>query len=121
MSAKTIPVIRRFSLTGQTINTYGFMTDDITGLTEFTLPRGANIMDIVGDVPTLPAYPGVEVELYKDGMPTGRTFFSQSMNPTSAGRMAVGLIPISAGKVGFRMKPTLATSLRFNILVKFDR
>lgn len=121
MSGKAIPVIRRFSINGQAVNTYGFATDDITGLTEFTLPRGAVIQDIVGDVPALPAYPGVEVELYKDGMPTGRTFFSQSMNPTSAGRMAVGPIPISPGKVGFRMRPTLATSLRFNILVKFDR
>jgi hypothetical protein len=116
-----IPIFRRFSSNNPTVNNYAMATDNISGLTEFALPHGANILDIIGDVPTLPGYPGVELELFKDSLPTGRSFFSQSLNPTSAGRANIGPIPVSPGRVSFRLKPTLATSLSFSFLVKFDR
>jgi hypothetical protein len=119
--SSNIPITRRFTLANTTVNTSAFATDDITGIAEYAVPNGAVILDVVGDVPALPAYPGVQVELYKNGIATGRLFFSQSLNPTSAGRINIGPIPLSPGRISFRCTPTLATSLRFNFLVKFDR
>ena len=116
-----VPIIRRFTLANTTVNTSAFATDDLSGLTTLSLPKGATILDIVGDVDGIPAYPGVQVELYKNSIATGRAFYSQSMSPASAGRINVGPIPISAGNIMFRCTPTLATSLRYNFLVKLSQ
>lgn len=116
------PKWRRFTMAARTINTYGFATDDLTALTELSIPKGAVILDILTDVAGVPAYSGVEIELWKDGMPTGRTWFSQSLNPTSAGRGAIGPVSVTPGRIGFRCRPTAATSVGpYNFIVKLDR
>lgn len=117
-----IPKWRRFTLAATVINVYAFASDDLTALTEISVPKGAVILDILNDKPGVPAYSGVEIELWKDGMPTGRTFFSQSLNPTSAGRGSIGPIPVTPGRIGFRCRPTALTSLGpYNFIVKLDR
>lgn len=116
-----VPRIRRFTTPYGAINTYVFATDDITGIPEVALPQGSVILDIVDDA-RVAGFAGVELELYKDGNPTGRYFFSRSLNPTTAGRIAVGPIAIGPGRISFRARHTAATSLAdYSFLVKFDR
>lgn len=117
-----VPRIKRLTAAGGVgLNAYQFATEEVTGLAEIAIPQGAVITDIVDDA-RIAGYAGVEIELFKDGNPTGRYFYSRSLNPTTAGRIAVGPIPITSGRISFRCRFTAATSTGpYNFLVKLDR
>lgn len=116
-----VPKIKRFTTVAQLVNIPAFALEDETGIAEIAIPQGAVILDIVDDA-RVAGYPGYMIELYKDGNPTSRRFYSRSLNPTTAGRIAVGPIAITAGRISFRCTPTLATSVGdYSFLVKLDR
>jgi hypothetical protein len=95
-----VPLMRSYSTPGLALNVFGLATDDITGLTITQLNRSNVILDEVSN----PQPAGGEVyqdRLLINGLQTGVTFFSDSSDPGSAGRVIPGPIPIQvAGSAG---------------------
>lgn len=59
-------------------------------------------------------------QLYKNSVSTGRFFFSESMSTSSAGRAAIGPIPIQNGQVQLGSTQTLGTAAaQSDVVLKF--
>ena len=97
-----VPLMRSYTTPsgGLAIGVFGLATDDITGLTITQLNRSNAILDEVSSPQPATG------EVYQDrllinGLETGVTFFSDSSDPGSAGRVVPGPIPIEvAGSAG---------------------
>jgi len=113
------PVIRRFTrATPASLDQFAFATDDITGLTFYLATKRNQILDIVND-PDPPAGARYEIALYKNGVDTGRRFFSTSLSPASAGRIAIGPIDIEPGQIQFNVAQRAGTLSSYSFIVKF--
>ncbi len=106
--------------------TYYFAFDNETGLTEMTIATSNVILDIINS--PNPTAVGTatearnELELWKNGIATGRYFYSDAMNAASAGRMAVGPIALNPGRISFRNRTLSATSTEdFSFIIKLAR
>jgi len=59
-------------------------------------------------------------QLYKNSVSTGRFFFSESMSTSSAGRAAIGPIPISPGQLQLGSTQTLGVAAaQSDVVLKF--
>jgi len=88
--------MRSYTTPGLALNVFGLATDDITNLTITQLNRSNVILDEVSN----PQPTGGEIyqdRLLINGLETGVTFFSNSSDPASAGRVVPGPIPIEVG------------------------
>jgi hypothetical protein len=91
-----VPLMRSYTTPGLALNVFGLATDDITNLTITQLNRSNVVLDEVSN----PQPTGGEIyqdRLLINGLETGVTFFSNSSDPASAGRVVPGPIPIEVG------------------------
>ena len=91
-----VPLMRSYSTPGLALNVFGLATDEITQLTITQLNRSNVVLDEVSN----PQPTGGEIyqdRLLINGLETGVTFFSNSSDPASAGRVVPGPIPIEVG------------------------
>ena len=106
------------------IGVFGLATDDITGLTITQLNRSNTILDSVSNPQPAAA------DIYQDrvlinGLESGVTFFSNSSDPNSAGRVIPGPVPItvqgaSGGKqVAYNCAQTAGVAANYSFLVKY--
>jgi len=91
-----VPLMRSYTTPGLALNVFGLATDDITNLTITQLNRSNVVLDEVSNPQPATG------EIYQDrllinGLETGVTFFSNSSDPASAGRVVPGPIPIEVG------------------------
>lgn len=111
-------IFRRFTAAAPAaLNVFAASTDDVTSQTFYTLGENNAILDLVTD-PTPAAGLTYQISLFKNGIDTGRAFFSSSLNSTSAGRVSVGPIPISPGNIQFQTKQTAGALTAFSFIVK---
>jgi hypothetical protein len=115
------PIFRRFTRAAPAaLSTYAFATDDVTGLTFYNLTTANQILDMVSD-PAPAAGVAYEIALFKNGVDTGRHFFSRSLDPASAGRVAVGPVDLAPGQIGFNVQQTLGALAAYSFVVKLLR
>jgi len=109
---------------GLALGVFGLATDDITGLTITQLNRSNTILDSVSNPQPAAA------DIYQDrvlinGLESGVTFFSNSSDPASAGRVIPGPIPIQVGQaaggkqVAFNCAQTAGVAANYSFLVKY--
>lgn len=111
------PLIRQFDAAAPAaLNVFAPSTDDVTKLTFLKTPQNT-ILDILSNPD--PGALTYTIELAKEFIPTGRRFMSSSLNPASAGRVAVGPIPISAANWAFLVAQTAGALTAYNFIVKF--
>jgi hypothetical protein len=114
-----VPMLRRFSIVAPgALNTDVVATDDETALAFFN-PGTNVILDLVSD-PQPAAGINHTVALWKNGTDTGRRFYSTGLNPASAGRVAVGPIPLTPGNYQLRIRQTLGALTAYNCVFKFS-
>lgn len=114
-----LPVIRRYTLAAPAaLNTFANLTDDITGQAPFLILQGNQIQDIVND-PDPAAGLRYEFVLNKNGMQTPVRVFSSSISPTTAGRMNVGGVSMSAGNYIWTGAQRAGALTATSIIVKY--
>ena len=121
-----VPLLRSYTTPSGAlaIGVFGLATDDITGLTITQLNRSNTILDSVSNPQPAAA------DIYQDrvlinGLESGVTFFSNSSDPNSAGRVIPGPVPItvqgaSGGKqVAYNCAQTAGVAANYSFLVKY--
>jgi hypothetical protein len=121
-----VPLLRSYTTPSAAlaIGVFGLATDDITGLTITQLNRSNTILDSVSNPQPAAA------DIYQDrvlinGLESGVTFFSNSSDPNSAGRVIPGPVPItvqgaSGGKqVAYNCAQTAGVAANYSFLVKY--
>jgi hypothetical protein len=121
-----VPLLRSYTTPSAAlaIGVFGLATDDITGLTITQLNRSNTILDSVSNPQPAAA------DIYQDrvlinGLESGVTFFSNSSDPASAGRVIPGPVPItvqgaSGGKqVAYNCAQTAGVAANYSFLVKY--
>ena len=109
---------------GLALGVFGLATDDITGLTITQLNRSNTILDSVSN-PQPAAADIYQDRLLINGLETGVTFFSNSSDPASAGRVIPGPIPIQVGsaaggkQVAYNCAQTAGVAANYSFLVKY--
>jgi hypothetical protein len=118
-----IPIQRRMSKPNAgTAGVAELMVDQVTQLTFIQLSTPNQVLDIYNSPdPSGGINTNIyEYELLKNSISTGRTFYSESMSTSSAGRAAVGPISISPGQLQMTSKQTLGTAAaQSDIVIKF--
>jgi hypothetical protein len=114
------PIIRRYTTVPAplALNVFAAMQDDITALTFQSLNSSNSIQDMLMD-PFPAAGLRYEFRLFKSGLDSGRSSFSDSMNPASGGRIAVGPITLTAGQLSFMAAQRLGALTATSIIVKY--
>lgn len=117
----TAPIWRRFTRAAPgALNVFAFATDDITTLAFYRLQNSNTILDILSD-PAPGAGVAYQVDLWKNGIATGRSFFSRTLDPASAGRAAIGPVDIiGPADSAFNVSQVLGALAAYNFVVKFD-
>ena len=116
-----VPMIRRFTRVAPgALNVFALATDDETGLTFIRVSGGNAILDVVSS-PQNAAGINHTVNILKNGIDTGRRLYSTSLDPASAGRMAIGPIALSPGDYSFNIAQTLGALTAYSFQVKFAR
>lgn len=117
----TAPIFRRFTrVLPLALDAFLFSTDDITTLTFYRANNNNQIQDVVSD-PAPGAGVAYEVDIWKNSLPTGRNLFSRSLDPASAGRVAIGPIDvIGPADLSFQVAQRLGALAAYNFLVKLD-
>lgn len=122
------PTIRLYQVTvtepTHPVGTVLDMTDTNSNQEDFTILRDNIILDVV-NTPD-PTQLQMEVQLWKGGMDTGKRFYSEAMDPASAGRVAVGPINMFPGRFQLKAKVLSLGSLSsasevFGISIKYDK
>lgn len=94
----SLPVIRRYTLAAPAaLNVFNNTTDDETGQAQFLILTNNAILDITND-PDAAAGLRYEFVLLKNGNQTPVRVFSTTISPTTAGRVAVGPVNMTAGQ-----------------------
>lgn len=104
-----VPNLRVFRVTFSDTDAVGTVKDaeDLnSGLTQLLLLSPNAIIDVVNEKD--PSNIEVEVQLWKNGKDTGLRFYSTTMSPSSAGRVAPGPIDLNPGQ--FQVKIKLLTN-----------
>jgi len=106
------------------LNVFGLATDDITGLTITQLNRSNVILDEVSN-PIPVAGDVYQDRLLINGLETGVTFFSNSSDPNSAGRVVPGPIPVQVGgaaggkQIAYNCAQSLGVPANYSFLIKY--
>lgn len=112
------PIIRRFTAAISNLNQWVIATDDETTLS-FVETQPNVILDVVND-PDPASGNRYVVGLWSGGTDTGVRFYSTSMSPASAGRVAVGPINLKGGQYQFRVQQVAGTAANYSFIVKFN-
>ena len=121
LSKLVAPMFRRFTRAAPgALDVFAFATDDVTALTFYQLAQANQILDMVSD-PAPAAGVAYEIALFKNGIDTGRHFFSRSLDPASAGRVAVGPVDVSPGQLQFNVAQRLGALAAYSFVVKLLR
>lgn len=119
MSAQE-PIIRRYTRAAPgALNVDALATDDDTALTVQQLTIGNAILDITS-APQNAAGINYEIRLLKNNIQTGRTFFSVTMDPASAGRVVPGAIRLASGQIAYAVRQTLGALTAYSFIVKYN-
>lgn len=115
------PIFRRWTrATPAALDTFALATDDITALGFYAITRTVELQDIVSD----PAPAGgvrYEIRLLKNGIPTGRQWFSTGLDPASAGRVAIGPVTIAGpSNINFDVAQRSGALAAYNFVTKFS-
>ena len=121
-----VPLMRSYTTTSAVVglNVFGLATDDITGLTITQLNRSNSILDSVSN-PIPVAGDLYQNRLLINGLETGVTFFSNSSDPASAGRVIPGPVPIEVGgaaggkQVAYNCAQTAGVAANYSFLIKY--
>lgn len=112
------PIFRRWTRAAPgALDVFALATDDITALGFYTIGTMNSILDIVSD-PAPGAGVRYEIRLFKNGIDTGRSWFSNSLDPASAGRVAVGPVDLSPGNIAFNVAQRLGALAAYSFVVK---
>lgn len=115
------PAIRRFTRAAPgALNVFAFATDDETGLT-FVRITGQNAILDMAVAPANAAGINHVINIVKNGVDTGRRVYTVTIDPASAGRVAVGPILLSPGDYYFNVSQTLGALTAVSFIVKFAR
>jgi hypothetical protein len=113
-----VPIIRRFTATVSALSTAYNATDNESSLTFVRVTKPNAILDIVSSpAPTSGNY--YTIKLKKNFVDTGRRFYSTALDPSSAGRIAVGPIGLGPGDYTFEVTQTAGTAANYSFEVKF--
>ncbi|MCI0527892.1 MAG: hypothetical protein L0Y56_10690 [Nitrospira sp.] len=114
------PLVRRFTRAlPAALDTFANATDDITGLTFVKIAQKNKIVDMVND-PDPAAGLRYENQFTKEGIQTGRGFFSTSLSSASAGRIDPGGINLSMGNYFFSVAQRAGALAAYSFIVKFE-
>src|SRR5215510_1896304 len=112
------PLIRRYNRAAPAaLNAFALATDQVSTQTFTRLPGPNTLLDILSSPD--PAALLYEIRLLKEFIETGRSFFSESLNPGSAGRVAVGPINLSPANYAFNVAQTSGALTAYNFIVKY--
>ena len=115
------PMIKRFTRAlPAALGAFVFATDDETGLV-FLRVNGSNaIIDVVNS-PDPAAGLTYQINIWKNGVDTGRRWFSEAMSPASAGRMSMGGIALSQGDYYFSVAQTAGALTATSFIIKLSK
>ena len=122
-----VPTLRVFRVTFNDTDAVGTVktaTDLNSNLDQLILLRPNVIVDVVNEKD--PSSIEVEVQLWKNGKDTGLRFYSTTMSPTSAGRVAPGPIDLDPGQFQIKVKLltnnlAAGTSETYGVVIKFGK
>lgn len=113
------PIFRRWTRAAPgALDVFALATDDITAETNYLLSEMTDLQDLVSDPD--PGALRYEIRLFKNGIDSGRAFFSQGLNPGSAGRVAVGPLRMKPGKVSFSVAQRAGALTAYSFVSKFS-
>lgn len=113
------PIFRRWTRAAPAaLDVFAFSTDDITNLTFYQINSMNQLQDLVSD-PAPGAGVAYEIAAFKNGLDSGRHWFSRSLDPASAGRVAIGPVDIKPGQLQFSVAQRLGALAAYNFLAKF--
>ena len=121
-----VPLMRSYTTTSAVVglNVFGLATDDITGLTITQLNRSNVILDEVSNpIPLVGDF--YQNRLLINGLETGVAFFSAASDPTSAGRVVPGPVPIEVGgaaggkQVAYNSVQNAGVAANYSFLIKY--
>lgn len=115
------PIFRRFTRAAPgALNVFAFSTDDISTLTFYRMMNNNQLQDVVSD-PAPGAGVAYQIEIWKNQISTGRNLFSRTLDPATAGRVAIGPIDIiGPADVGFNVSQVLGALAAYNFAAKLD-
>ena len=99
------------------MDVFAFATDDITALTFYQVSTMNQLQDIVSD-PAPAAGVRYEIAAFKNGLDTGRHWFSATLDPASAGRVAIGPIDVKPGMLQFNVAQRLGALAAYSFVSK---
>jgi len=112
------PTLARFTATVSAKGTLYAASHDDSGMTELVLLEPNQILDVVND-PDPASGNRYTIQVWKNMKDTGKRLYSSAMSPASAGRIAIGPIDISPGKLQFKVMQTAGTAADYSFVVKF--
>jgi len=113
------PLFRRWTRAAPgALDVFALSTDDITAETNYLLAGMTELQDLVSDPD--PGALRYEIRLFKNGIDTGRSWFSQGLNPGSAGRVAIGPVSMKPGKVSFSVAQRAGALAAYSFVSKFS-
>lgn len=115
-----VPIQQRYTraLPGA-LNVDAPATNDDTTQQVQQLNENNDIVDMVSS-PAPAAGVDYEIRLIKNNVPTGRTFFSNAMNPGSAGRVDIGPVGLSKGQILYQVRQVLGALAAYSFVVKYS-
>lgn len=93
-------------------------TDDETGLTFVRVTGGNAILDVINS-PDPAAGLTYVINIFKNGVDTGRRLYSEGLSAASAGRMSIGPINLGPGDYAFQVAQTAGALAATSFAIKF--
>jgi len=100
-----VPNLRLFRVSfadTDAVGTVKDMTEQNSGLAQMLLLQPNAIIDVVNEKD--PSSVEVEIQVWKNGKDTGLRFYTTTMSPSSAGRVAPGRIDLDPGQFQIKAK-----------------
>lgn len=114
------PILRRYTRVLPTaLNVDITATDDETTQSVQQMNAPNAILDAFS-APQNAAGINYEIRLLKNGIQTGRTFYSVAMDPASAGRSAVGPIDMAPAQYAYMVRQTLGALTAYSFCIKYN-
>jgi len=95
-------------------------TEDVTTDTFYNNVGPNELLDMVND-PNPAATLRYEIDMFRNGLDTGRHFFTGAMDLTSAGRPSLGPVDVQPGNISFRVAQRFGAVAATSFLVKWLR
>ena len=112
------PTLTRFTAPISALNTLTNATHDDSGMSEIVFLEPNQILDVVNS-PDPASGSRYIIQIWKNGRDTGKRLYSDAMSPASAGRVAIGPIDVSPGKLQFKVIQVAGTAAPYSFVVKW--